>query len=157
MVGDVDVSLLAGRASARTASVPLSLDLPPPSDCLVWLPRRPRKGLRFWNVLPQVPREPHAVSAPIGVAALSVPPASPGDPTGTVHGHPVGASRPPLVCPGVQKGRVTPQRIKRLGEAWQGRGTWGDGKTEFQFQSSEPSSYVGAWVRVPACLRPLGC
>lgn len=143
MVGDVDVSLLAGGASARAASVPLSLDSPPPSvssGC----PAGSSEGLRFWNVLPQVPREPHAVSAPIEVAALTAPPASPGDPTGTVHGRPVGASRPPLVCPGVRKGRVTPQRIKPLGEAWQGRGAWGDGRAEFQFQSSEPSSCVGA-------------
>ena len=62
-VGDVDVSLLAGGASACTASVALSLDALPPSDCLVRLPHRLQRGLHFWNVLPQALWKPRAVAA----------------------------------------------------------------------------------------------
>lgn len=74
-VGDVDVSLLASRASARAASVALSLDSPPPSDCLVRLPPRLQRGAPFLE---------HAASGAMEASCSGSPrsaPASPGDPT----------------------------------------------------------------------------
>ena len=76
MVGDVDVSLLAGRASARAACVPLSLDLPPPSDCLVWLPRGLQRG---------APLLEHAASGATG-ASCSVGPDRGGSPLSAPRG-----------------------------------------------------------------------